>query len=60
MICFGKCKTYTLYSDRIRLANFLAPVASEANMSGPLGWIADSWIEGIMEVYSVTIWLVLY
>merc|ERR1712038_1426518 len=26
-----------------------APVASEANMSGPLGWIADSWIEGIME-----------
>lgn len=34
------------------MANFLAPVASEANMSGPLGWIADSWIEGIMEVIS--------
>lgn len=37
------------------MANFLAPVASEANMSGPLGWIADSWIEGIMEVSSI-IW----
>lgn len=30
-------------------------MASEANMSGPLGWIADSWIEGIMEVSSI-IW----
>ena len=26
---------------RVRLANFLAPVSSEANLGGPLGWIAD-------------------
>ena len=35
---------------RIRLANLLAPVAGEANMGGPIGWIADSWIEGMLEV----------
>ena len=35
---------------RIRLANLLAPVAGEANMGGPLGWIADSWIAGMLDV----------
>jgi len=34
---------------KIRLANLLAPVAGEANMGGPIGWIADSWIEGMLE-----------
>ena len=28
--------------DRIILANLLAPVTSEANMGGPLGWIAEA------------------
>merc|ERR1712198_316163 len=28
--------------DRIRLANLLAPVTSETNMGGPLGWIAEA------------------
>jgi len=27
--------------DKVRLANFLAPVSSEANLGGPLGWIAS-------------------
>jgi len=35
---------------KIRLANLLAPVAGEANMGGPLGWIADSWIAGMLDV----------
>merc|ERR1719228_1511090 len=26
--------------EKVRLANFLAPVSSEANLGGPLGWIA--------------------
>lgn len=30
-----------IFTSRVRLANFLAPVTSEANMGGPLGWIAD-------------------
>jgi len=34
---------------KIRLANLLAPVAGEANMGGPLGWIADSWIAGMLD-----------
>merc|ERR1712241_900443 len=28
--------------DKIRLANLLAPVTSETNMGGPLGWIAEA------------------
>ena len=32
------------------MANFLAPVAGEANMGGPLGWIADSWVAGMLDV----------
>ena len=28
--------------SRIRLANLLAPVTSETNMGGPLGWIAEA------------------
>ena len=35
---------------RIRLANLLAPVAGEANMGGPLGWIADSILYGMLDV----------
>jgi len=35
--------------QRVRLANFLAPVASEANMGGPLGWIAGLGIDGIVD-----------
>jgi len=35
--------------EKIRLANFLAPVASEANMGGPLGWIAGLGIDGILD-----------
>ena len=34
----------------MRLANFLAPVSSEANMGGPLGWIAGLGIDGIVDV----------
>ena len=37
-------------SSRVILANFLAPVASEANMGGPLGWIAGLGIDGILDV----------
>ena len=36
--------------SRIRLANLLAPVAGEANMGGPLGWIADSILYGMLDV----------
>jgi len=39
-----------LFLIRVRLANFLAPVASEANMGGPLGWIAGLGIDGIVDV----------
>ena len=38
---------------RVRLANFLAPVASEKEMAGPLGWIAgfmDGLFDWVMEV----------
>jgi len=35
--------------EKIRLANLLAPVAGEANMGGPLGWIADSWVAGMLD-----------
>ena len=35
---------------RIRLANLLAPVAGEANMGGPLGWISDSILYGMIDV----------
>ena len=35
---------------RVRLANFLAPVASETNMGGPLGWIAGFGVDGILDV----------
>jgi len=35
--------------DKVRLANFLAPVAGEANMGGPLGAIADSWLAGALD-----------
>jgi len=35
--------------QRVRLANFLAPVASEADMGGPLGWIAG-FMNGIFDV----------
>jgi len=35
--------------EKVRLANFLAPVASEANMGGPLGWIAGLGIDGIVD-----------
>merc|ERR1712241_1385126 len=35
--------------QKVRLANFLAPVASEANMGGPLGWIAGLGIDGIVD-----------
>merc|ERR1712215_430159 len=36
--------------EKVRLANFLAPVASEANMGGPPGWIAGLGIDGMMDV----------
>jgi lysosomal acid lipase/cholesteryl ester hydrolase len=35
--------------EKIRLANLLAPVAGEANMGGPLGWIADSILYGMLD-----------
>jgi len=35
--------------ERVRLANLIAPVASEANMGGPLGWIAGLGIDGIAD-----------
>jgi len=34
---------------RVRLAGLLAPVASEANMGGPLGWLAGLGIDGILD-----------
>merc|ERR1712142_1190096 len=34
--------------EKIRLANFLAPVASESDMGGPLGWIAG-FMGGIFD-----------
>ena len=43
---------------RVRLANFLAPVASEANMGGPLGWIAGLGIDGIVDVRTMFLSLV--
>jgi len=43
--------------EKIRLANFLAPVASETNMGGPLGWIAglgiDAIVDGILSMMGV-------
>ena len=38
---------------RVRLAGLLAPVASEANMGGPLGWLAGLGIDGILDVGSL-------
>jgi len=35
--------------EKIRLANLLAPVAGEANMGGPLGWISDSILYGMID-----------
>merc|ERR1711872_1016863 len=35
--------------EKVRLANFLAPVASEANMGGPLGWIAGLGIDWLVD-----------
>ena len=52
----GKSKLSLFFSSnfilnfRIRLANLLAPVASEANMGGPLGWIAGLGIDSIVDV----------
>jgi len=41
--------------DKIRFANFLAPVTSEANMGGPLGWISEAGgiIENFMDLLGV-------
>jgi lysosomal acid lipase/cholesteryl ester hydrolase len=38
---------------RVRLANFLAPVSSEANLGGPLGWLAQ--YGNIIEVRIISI-----
>ena len=46
---------YAVLSFRVRLANFLAPVASETNMGGPLGWIAGFGIDGIVDVSEDTL-----
>ena len=43
-------KLIVLFLIRVRLANFLAPVASEANMGGPLGWISGLGIDGLVDV----------
>jgi len=41
--------------DRVILANFMAPVTSEANMGGPLGFIADAgWlVDDILTILGV-------
>jgi hypothetical protein len=39
--------------NRVRLANFLAPVASESDMGGPIGWLAgfmNGFLDSTLEV----------